>query len=371
MPKPSEWVVCLTLLVLGGTAAAERCPEGAASAERATPGKRSYEGHPEHGEHGERGAIDARDVVWRGVPGHAVRLGGTRPLCLFGGRVAGPYPEDAVYECTPEHCAGGRCPEPCWGYHLSAGISVRTSAQTVIEDVLVSDYGDGISQESSADRAEMVIRRAYLHDLHDDAIENDWGATVRVEGSLIERVFMAFASRQRSSSDIDARDRVFEVRNNLVLLHEFTNSYKQKEGHGGFWKWGHEGRDPRFIVTDNVFVAHRKTNGLLFPLVDQVIECRNNKLLWAGTARQWEDELGGHEDSDGLDARGRMEALSHCYTVIMKPAEQSQADFLAQHWDPLVAEWKATHEAAGGTPNSTPVSDPAPDAPPQEQILQH
>jgi hypothetical protein len=348
MPKRRELVVCLTLLMMGGAAAAERCPDGAGSEDRATPERRAYEGHAK------RGAIDARGVVWRDVPGHALRLGGTRPLCFSGGQVAGPYPEDAVYECTAEHCPGARCPEPCWAYHLTAGISVRASAATVIEDVRVSDYGDGISQERVAGRSDLTIRRVYLHDLHDDAIENDWGANVRVLDSLLERVFIPFASRQRSSSDIDARDRVFEVRNNLVLLHEFTHSYKQKEGHGGFWKWGHEGKDPRFIVTDNVFVAHRKTNALLFPLVDQVIECRNNALLWAGTTEQWEKELGDHDDSDGLDARGRMQALSHCYTVIVKPPGQRQADFLAQHWDPLVQEWKATHEAAGGTPNAIP-----------------
>jgi hypothetical protein len=336
-------LLCLSVLGLGNTAGAERCPDGAASAEVATAERRSYEGQT-HGH-----SIDARGVVWRDVPGHALRLGGTSSLCLSGGHVAGPYPEDAVYECTPLHCPGGSCPEPCWAYHLTSGVSVRASAATVVEDVRVSNYGDGISQERTASRSDLTVRRAYLHDLHDDAIENDWGATVRVFDSLLERVFMAFASRQRRSTNIDARDRVFEVRNNLVQLHEFTHSYKLKEGHGGFWKWGHEGKDPRFIVTDNVFVAHRKTNGLLFPLVDQVIECRNNTLLWAGTTEQWEKELGAHSDSDGLDARGRMQALSHCYTVIVKASGQSQADFLAQHWDPLVREWKATHPAAGGT----------------------
>jgi hypothetical protein len=49
-----------------------------------------------------------------------------------------------------------------------------------------------------------------------------------------------------------------------------------------------------------------------------------------------------------------MVALSHCYAVIVKPATQSRAAFLAQHWDPLVQRWKATHPAARSGP-------PAPD----------
>jgi hypothetical protein len=344
MPKPSRALaVCLTLLVLGGGAAAtERCLDDAAAVERATPSRRSYtvEAGP--------GAIDARGVVWRGVRGHALQLGGSHAACLSGGRLAGPYPEDAVYECTPEHCPGGTCPEPCWPYHLSAGVSVRIAAETVVEDVRVSDYGDAISQERAAERADLVVRRAHLQDIHDDAIENDWGASVRVTDSLLERVNVAFASRQRRSTTIDARDRVFEVRRNLVQLHRFTNQYKQRPGHGGFWKWGRAGTDPRIIVTDNVFLADRAAIGLLFPPVEQVIECRNNRLLWAGTPEAWEAALGRGRGSDGLDERGRLEALSHCYTVVRKPTGQHEAEFLAQHWEPLVRTWKATHGSAHG-----------------------
>ena len=289
-------------------------------------------------------AFAARGVVWRNVPGHALRLAGSHAACWSGGHVDGPYPEDAVYECSAEHCPAGGCPQPCWPYHLSAGVSVRVAAPTVIEDLRVSDYGDGISQEESARRADLELRRVWLHDLHDDAVENDWGASVRVIDSLLERVNVAFASRQRSGESIDARGKRFEVRNSLVRLHRFTNQYKRKPGHGGIWKWGHAGMDPRFAVTDNVFLADTG-GGLLFPLVDQVVECRNNKLLWAGTAEAWERALDDGADSDGLDERGRLAALSHCYTVIVRPAAQSPAAFLAEHWDPLVERWRSSHAA--------------------------
>ena len=40
-----------------------------------------------------------------------------------------------------------------------------------------------------------------------------------------------------------------------------------------------------------------------------------------------------------------MLALSHCYTVVTKSDSESEADFLATHWDPLVEAWKASHTA--------------------------
>jgi hypothetical protein len=352
------WVLGAAVAAVASLAApasrAQVCLAGVRTIENATASRTTYDFDTSSK------GVKAFGVTWTGIDGHAIDVEGSQPACFGGGYVHGPYPEDSVYECSSEHCPGGVCPNPCWAYHLSAGLSMQVAAKTVVEDVRVSDYGDGISQEESANRADLEIRRAWLHDIHDDAVENDWGASVKVVDSLLERVNMAFASRQRSGENIDARSEVFEVRNSLVQLHKFTNQYKQKPGHGGFWKWGHDGMDPRFAVTDNVFVAEMEGDGLLFPLVDQVVECRNNKLLWAGTLDEWENELDDDDDSDGLDNRGRLEALSHCYTVIVKPAGQSKAAFLAQHWDPLVKAWKATHLAAGGSPDATPVPTPKP-----------
>jgi hypothetical protein len=338
---PLAAALAALLLLAPAPGCAASCLDAAPQPAAAAAAKKSY-AYDRPGR-----AFDARGVLWRNLRGHALRLEGAHAACWSGGRVDGPYPEDAVYECSAEHCPAGVCPQPCWPYHLSAGVSVRVAAPTVIEDLRVSAYGDGISQEESAQRADLEIRRVWLHDIHDDAVENDWGASVRVIDSLLERVNIAFASRSRSGENVDARSKRFEVRNSLVLLHRFTNQYKQRPGHGGFWKWGHEGLDPRFAVTDNVFVAETP-GGLLFPLVDQVLECRNNRLLWLGTAEAWEKALDGDDDSDGLDNRGRLAALSHCYTVVLRPAAQSRAAFLAEHWDPLVRRWRATHSAGRG-----------------------
>jgi hypothetical protein len=179
-----------------------------------------------------------------------------------------------------------------------------------------------------------------------------------VVDSLLERVNTAFASRPRSSAQIDARDRTFEVRDSLVLLHSFPNSYLMEPGHGKFWKWPHDGTGPDFIVTGNTFVVTDYAGGLLQPLADQVVECADNTLLWAGSQSsfdEWIDENG--LDSDGLTNAGRAEALSHCFTIVVKPDAEGQADFLAQHFDPLVAAWKQSHPAAVRTAPPPACSD--------------
>jgi len=340
-------LAALTVMVAPASRA-QSCLETARTTEQATAGETQYlydsVGH----------AVKASGVVWRDLFGNAIDLDGGEAACWSGGFIDGPYHDDSVYECSSEHCPGGVCPSPCNDFHTTAGLAPAVTAPTVIEDVHVRDYGDGVSQESSANRAPLEVRGAWLENIHDDAVENDFGASVKVIDTLIERAWIPFASRFRSGDAIDARNQVFEVRNTLVLMHIFPNTYKMRAGHGTFWKWPHSGLGPGFSVTDSVFVGEKMAEGgLLFPLVDQLVECRNNKLLWAGTPADYEAALDKADDSDGLDNRGRLAALSHCYTVIVKPATQTKAAFLAQHWDPLVAQWKATHAAAGGTPGAT------------------
>ena len=280
-------------------------------------------------------AVDAAGVVWRNAGHHAVRLRGNHSACWSGGAIEGPFAEDAVYECTLEHGFRGGA---CAGFHTTAGMAPEVSApETIIEDVLISDYGDGVSLEATS--GAVTVRRAWLRDLHDDAIENDFAESITVTDSLIERAFMAFASRPRSRNRLDQRGKVFTIRNNLVLLHRFTNAYKQKPGHGGFFKWPEDGTGPQFAVTDNVFLMDDPGSGqLTLPLENQIAECRNNKLLWAGSVagyQAWLADGGGL--SDGMRSnRTRLGALSRCYAVVVKPGGQSKADFLAEHWDPLV-----------------------------------
>jgi hypothetical protein len=328
---------------------AESCLAAAERTERARPTKTSYTfTAPGLG-------VDAAGIVWRSAHHHAVRMRGTHDACWRGGAIEGPLPEDAVYECTPEHGWKGG---PCLPFHTTAGLAPEVDAPlTIVEDVRISNYGDGVSLEPVS--GAVVVRRAWLHDLHDDAVESDFGKPVTVEDSLIERANIAFATRPRSRSRIDQREKVFTLRGSLVRLHRFTNSYKQRPGHGGFFKWPLDGSGPRFALTDNVFLMNDPGEGqLTLPLADRVAECRNNVLLFAGGEARYRSWLrDGRGLADGLlDNRARLAKLGACYRVVARPNAQSEAAFLAEHWDPLVARWKATRAAAQAPAGSGSVS---------------
>jgi hypothetical protein len=322
---------------------AESCLAAARETERARPTKTSY-AYTAPGQ-----AVDATGVAWRSTQHHAVRMRGSHDACWSGGAIEGPVAEDGVYECTPEH--GWRGSGPCLPFHTTAGLAPEVKAPlTTIEDVRIAHYGDGISLEPES--GPVVIRRAWLHDLHDDAVESDFGKPLTIESSLIERAFMAFATRPRSKSWVDQRAVVFTLRDSLVQLHRFTNSYKQRPGHGGFFKWPLDGSGPRFALTGNVFLMNDPGAGqLTLPLADRVVECRNNVLLFAGGEARYRSWLRDAGDlPDGLrDNRARLAALGECYRVVARPSDQSEAAFLAEHWDPLVARWTAAH-AAGQAP---------------------
>jgi hypothetical protein len=326
-------------VLFGSVARAESCRDGAQRTERARPTKTSY-AFSAPGL-----AVDATGVVWRSADHHAVRMRGSHDACWSGGAIEGPVGEDAVYECTPEHGWRGG---PCTPFHTTAGLAPEVqTALTVVEDVRIAHYGDGVSLEPAS--GAVLVRRAWLHDLHDDAVESDFGKPITVESTLIERANIAFATRPRSRSRIDQRGNVFTLRGSLIRLHRFTNSYKQRPGHGGFFKWPLDGSGPRFALTDNVFLMDDPGRGqLTLPLADRVAECRGNVLLFAGGEaryRRWLRDGGGH--GDGLrDNRARLAALGACYRVIARKNDQSEEAFLAEHWDPLVARWRAAVAAA-------------------------
>jgi hypothetical protein len=105
-------------------------------------------------------AVDASGVHWIGIPSHGIEPGGASPGCWVGGDVEGPYGEDSVYHCSSRHCPDGVCPTPCFAFHKTAGMRVDTAAPTIVEDLRVSDYGDGIERGFSANREPLIVRRA-------------------------------------------------------------------------------------------------------------------------------------------------------------------------------------------------------------------
>jgi hypothetical protein len=301
-------------------------------------------------------AVDARGVAWDGLPGHAIHLIGGEDACFSGGDVAGPYHDGSVYECSARHCPDRVCPEPCLAYHTTAALAPAVDAAvTVIDDFRGSDYGDGISLERES--GDVLIRRAYLHDIRDDAVESDWGRhSVAILDSLFDRVAVGLATRQRKKgASKNSLGEVWELRSSLIRLQAFPNTYRMEPGHAGFFKADRKKkRQVTYRITGNVFFAGPLAveGSLMFPVATRTEECANNVLFWSGTVEAWEALL---DDGDGyadkLDNRGRLAALNaafpDCYDVVVKPGAQSEADFVAQEWTPRANAWLSSHPAGG------------------------
>jgi hypothetical protein len=282
--------------------------------------------------------VDARGVDWAGQQRHGVELEGSISGCFQGGGITGTWDMASTWET----------------FHLTAALSVEASKPMRVHAMHARNYGDAVSIEPAAPCPNgslspwLYVHANHFEDIHDDAIESDGLCSVEITGNLIERAFVAFGFRNRSSEPdrTGAANKVI-VENNFVRLHAFPQNWQNISTHGAIWKWAHEGRGPRIVVRNNRFLAFDAVGGL-FPYVDRVLSCESNVFLFAGSEAEWAQALAGgcdHYGNDGLCTGERLLALSHCFTVITKPDTQSEADFLATHWDPYVAYWKAARGA--------------------------
>jgi hypothetical protein len=298
-------------------------------------------------------------VVWIGAGEEATLVGfdGDQIACFSGGEqggvIDGGMPEDAYYECTTEHC-GGTCPSSCVAYHSAAGLGPDVAALQYVEDLVIRHSGDGVSLQTEA-AGTVVARRLYLHDLHDDAFESDFGvAGFTIEDCLVDRTYVGFAMRLRSTASGDQTGQLWDIRNNSVRLHRFTHAYQEDPGHGNLFKLDNSANEPRFQLHDNLFVVGPISVGsTLFPPVSRVESCSGNTYLFVGTQAEWDDTLDSDTHPDGGTNGERMSELNSrfdgCFDVRVKPAAATVDSFLtAEGWTARVAAWRASH-VAGAT----------------------
>jgi len=218
--RATAWMLAVACAAVTGLAApasqAQSCLTTAQSVEKATSSSTDYvydsAGH----------AVDARGVSWLDIPDHVLSLDGSADGCWDGGRIDGPYPENAVYECSSEHCPSSGCPSPCLPYHTTAGMAPNDGAR-VIENVHIKDYGDGISVESAS--GDIVAKGVWFENIHDDAMETDYAhQSMSCLECLFERANMIMAFDRRSSADgnVPIPGWTIELRDSLVQLHRFS-----------------------------------------------------------------------------------------------------------------------------------------------------
>lgn len=303
--------------------------------------------------------MDASGVTWYGDGSESTVLHtvGTQQACFGGGSsgaiVDGAIPFDAMYECNPRHCPDGKCPRPCYAYHSAAGIGPDVTNLQIFEDLLIRKTGDGISLDSDAS-GDVIARRIYMYEIHDDAFESDFGSGgFLIEDVLVESANAAFAMELRNSAgSVDQTDKVWNIRNNLVRLVAFPNTYRQREGHGNLYKLQGDLNEPIFKIVGNTFVLGPVLGSEdIMPPVSRTHECADNAILWTGTQAQWDSYQDEGYHPDGGTLGQRLSALnstfgSTCMDVRIKPDGLSVDEFLAQEgWHALVQQWKTAHPA--------------------------
>jgi hypothetical protein len=318
---------------LGAPAPPPGCLDNA-SLELPSPAERGYEyALPDH-------TLDARGVDWVGQSADGVDLEGDGDGCFVGGRIEGTWDQTEGWDL----------------YHGRKALPVGLGSRPlIVEKLHALNFGDGVALEvatpcPNGSPAWVLLRDSLLVDLHDDAVESDGLCSVEVEDNLIDRAYVGFAFRNRESQpDRSGSANTVYVRSNLVRMHAFASNYQGRIGHNGIWKWARAGRGPKIVVRGNRFlVFDAPPGGTLLPFVTRVTSCSDNVLLFAGSEAEWQQALAGgcdDEGDDGLCDGERLLALASCFTAIPKPDTQSEADFLATHWDPHVAAWKASHSA--------------------------
>jgi hypothetical protein len=284
--------------------------------------------------------VDARGVDWVGQPDKGVELDGPGDGCFVGGRIEGTWSEADAWEL----------------YHGRQALRAELGGRPlIVEKLRVLNFGDAVVLDvdtpcPNGSTSWLVLRDSLLENLHDDAVESDGLCGAELTGNLLDRTYVAFAFRNRESEpQRDGSANTVTVRSNLVRMHAFPGTYQDQPGHRGIWKWAREGRGPKIAVRENRFLAFdAPLGGTLLPFVNRVIGCSNNVLLFAGDEAEWQQALAGGCDgggNDGLCDGERLLALASCFTAVTRPGTQSEADFLAEHWDPYVASWKGSRSA--------------------------
>ena len=187
-----------------------------------------------------------------GMKFHA-RTGSRDNLCLVGGTI-----ETTAFD--PEDT-------PWATWHRIAGLIVEVDNFTVI-GTTIRNEGDGIAFVNAENWKAIGIRvdgggtlaGGYMHD---DCIEND----SMQEGLVDDSKFDGCNTFMSSSSGANAQGTTVEVRDTLVRLQPYRNSFNvPKYGenkHGGFFKWSNPaivgfGIPPQLVVRDSTFRADQK-----------------------------------------------------------------------------------------------------------------
>jgi uncharacterized protein YjdB len=245
----------------------------------------------------------------------ATRVGGGDAICWVGGEILGQFAPTTSWSTM--HDKYGMIP----GSHSSANL-------IHIENLVVFDYGDGISFDIQPDSA-WTIRNVHVKYSRDDCVENDLLNGGTVDSSFFDGCYDVM-SAQEYSSVLDGSNNLITIRNSLGRLQEMDAIYETGQPvprHEAFWKWS--AIAPKLALYNNVFRADAPSisgNGArmyMAPPPGKLADCENNVMVWLGT--------GSFPEALPTTFNGKS-----CFTIMTGAAGLA-------YWDAAVAAWHAAH----------------------------
>ncbi|KKS95569.1 MAG: hypothetical protein UV73_C0016G0015 [Candidatus Gottesmanbacteria bacterium GW2011_GWA2_43_14] len=226
--------------------------------------------------------VDARTAVWtaqwpvQDSFNYPVLVGGPG-ICFSGGTITGSYPEQITSD-----------PHTTWDYMHSTSAMTFYSADPVVENTTITNYGDAINFSSSAEN--FHVRGVHLENIRDDCIQDDYLYGGLIEDSLLNGCYTGISSRTYDGQDPmpgDSGNNIITIKNSLIRLKPVFGVYKNKgliPGHGEFFKWDSSGIAPRISLHNNIFRADQPANSSGMGLPEgKLAGCSNNIMVWLGT----------------------------------------------------------------------------------------
>lgn len=218
--------------------------------------------------------IDARGATWAGLDANGspirwtITLDGVGGGCWLGGQWHGAWDD--------------RAPDVSWEdpYHHAGLITLRLPNFSVV-GIRAGNHGDGIRVTRRAQG--FHVDGAYLSDIHDDCVENDYMLAGTVRNSLFDGCYVAFSAARHSGIDDPADGATWGIRGNLVRLEAQPTTYSgPSPGHGPLFKWTEGG--PTVDLVDNVFRVDQAPNHGSLGIPDhlELGACSGNVVVWGG-----------------------------------------------------------------------------------------
>ncbi len=217
--------------------------------------------------------VHAKTAVWNHVHDYPVVVEGGPDICFSGGAVRGEYANSASWDRM----------------HDTTAFTFRTNGETIVENVRVHNYGDGISFSRGGAKETFHITGVWMTHIRDDCVQNDYMYGGLIEDSLFDGCYTAFSAQEHDDTEEnDGSKNIWTIRSSLIRLKPMAKVYNDQgliPGHGAFFKWGSDGTEPGLALHDNIFRVDQPSNsnnGLGIPQ-GRLVSCSNNTVVWLGS----------------------------------------------------------------------------------------